>query len=192
MLGPRVPVSGDSTSVSGSNLTAIKTLLSPPQAPLIAPGRSLLLLPVSVCRKVILAFLGRFDAPPRSVASWMQRDGEARLDHDALDLKTQQPLHQDQARDHLQRCLQQPQQQPIQQVEPQADPQPLGAPRISLEAEVPEALFDGMRAFLRSRPDWDQYRVITSALAGFLFQNGCSDRCVAQHYLNGLFMKPGE
>ena len=66
------------------------------------------------------------------------------------------------------------------------------AARISLEAEVPEALFDGMRAFLSSRPEWDQYRVITSALAGFLFQNGCSDRCVAQHYLNGLFMKPGE
>ena len=64
------------------------------------------------------------------------------------------------------------------------------APRISLEAEVPEALFDGMRAFLNSRPEWDQYRVVTSALAGFLFQNGCSDRCVAQHYLNGLFMKP--
>jgi hypothetical protein len=70
--------------------------------------------------------------------------------------------------------------------------EPVGAPLISLEAEVPEALFDGMRAFLSSRPEWDQYRVITSALAGFLFQNGCSDRCVAQHYLNGLFMKPGE
>jgi len=118
------------------------------------------------------------------------------LDHDALDLKTQQPLEQVQARDHLQRCLQKPQPPaqapaPIQAVSPiQQQPQP--APRISLEAEVPEALFDGMRAFLRSRPDWDQYRVITSALAGFLFQNGCSDRCVAQHYLNGLFMKPGE
>lgn len=60
---------------------------------------------------------------------------------------------------------------------------------VSLEAEVPEALFEGMRAFLQNRPDWDQYRVMTSALAGFLFQNGCSDRCVAQHYLNGLFMR---
>jgi len=82
------------------------------------------------------------------------------------------------ARDHLHRCLDH------QEV-------PGAASRISLEAEVPEALYDGMRAFLSSRPEWDQYRVITSALAGFLFQNGCSDRCVAQHYLNGLFMKPG-
>jgi hypothetical protein len=82
------------------------------------------------------------------------------------------------ARDHLNRCLDQQ--------------DAASASRISLEAEVPEALFDGMRAFLSSRPEWDQYRVITSALAGFLFQNGCGDRCVAQHYLNGLFMKPGE
>ena len=85
------------------------------------------------------------------------------------------------ARGHLQRCLEQ-----------QASDSPARAPRVSLEAEVPEALFDGMRDFLQGRPDWDQYRVITSALAGFLFQNGCSDRCVAQHYLNGLFMRAGE
>lgn len=88
-------------------------------------------------------------------------------------------------RHHLRRCLEQ---QPVQD----ASEPPVGAPRISLEAEVPEVLFDGMRAFLQSRPDWDQYRLITSALAGFLFQNGCGDRCVAQHYLNGLFMQRGE
>jgi hypothetical protein len=82
------------------------------------------------------------------------------------------------ARDHLSRCLEQQ--------------DGTSAARISLEAEVPEALFDGMRDFLSHRPEWDQYRVITSALAGFLFQNGCADRCVAQHYLNGLFMQPGE
>ena len=84
-------------------------------------------------------------------------------------------------RDHLKRCLE----QRASETEP-------AAARVSLEAEVPEVLFEGMRSFLQSRPDWDQYRVITSALAGFLFQNGCGDRCVAQHYLNGLFMRPGE
>ena len=62
---------------------------------------------------------------------------------------------------------------------------------ISLEAEIPEDLFNGMHEFMRSHPHWDQYRLITSALAGFLFQNGCSDRCVTQHYLDGLFMKAG-
>ena len=103
----------------------------------------------------------------------MDRDtAESRVEHTT-------PLH---PRDHLQRCLQ--------QRSPESGE--AGAPRISLEAEVPEVLFDGMRSFLQSRPDWDQYRVITSALAGFLFQNGCGDRCVAQHYLNGLFVRPGE
>jgi hypothetical protein len=58
---------------------------------------------------------------------------------------------------------------------------------VSLEAEVPELLFDGMRAFLEANPRWDQYSLITTALASFLFQNGCSDRCVTEHYLDGLF-----
>ncbi len=61
---------------------------------------------------------------------------------------------------------------------------------ISLEAEVPEVLFEGMREFINCHPHWDQYSVITSALAGFLFQNGCSDRSVTQHYLDGLFERP--
>lgn len=69
--------------------------------------------------------------------------------------------------------------------------EPRGRADISLEAEIPEDLFNGMHEFMRSHPHWDQYRLITSALAGFLFQNGCSDRCVTQHYLDGLFMKAG-
>jgi Protein of unknown function (DUF2811) len=87
------------------------------------------------------------------------------------------------ALDHLHRCLEQ-----------RLAPAPTAglAPCISLEAEVPEALFEGMRTFLRQRPDWDQYRLISSALAGFLFQNGCTDRRVAQHYIDGLFTARAE
>jgi hypothetical protein len=61
--------------------------------------------------------------------------------------------------------------------------------RVSLEAEVPEILFEGMRNFIRLNPDWDQYSVMTSALAGFLFQNGCQERIVTQHYLYTLFSR---
>jgi hypothetical protein len=64
------------------------------------------------------------------------------------------------------------------------------APSISLEAEVPELLYDGMRQYLSNHPEWDQYRLVTSALANFLFQNGCADQCVTQHFLNGLFLRP--
>jgi hypothetical protein len=61
--------------------------------------------------------------------------------------------------------------------------------RVSLEAEVPEILFEGMRSFIKLNPDWDQYSVITSALAGFLFQNGCQEQTVTQHYLDTLFCR---
>ena len=79
--------------------------------------------------------------------------------------------HMGTERDHLQRCID----------------QPLAHPTISLEAEVPEVLLDGMREFLAAHPQWDQMELITSALASFLFQNGCNDRQVSEHYLDGLF-----
>ena len=95
---------------------------------------------------------------------------------------------------HLQRCMEKDCVHPI-AVEPQLaavdEDAPLaGSVSISLEAEVPEVLFDGMRQFLEHHPQWDQYRLISSALAGFLFQNGCGDQGVTQHYLNGLFLRP--
>ena len=68
-------------------------------------------------------------------------------------------------------------------------PEAIGLETISLEAELPEVLFDGMRAFIAANPSWDQYSLITSALACFLFQNGCSDKCVTQHYLDSLFSR---
>ena len=46
-----------------------------------------------------------------------------------------------------------------------------------------------MQGFLQSNPQWDQYQLVSSALASFLFQNGSSDSAVAQHYLNGLFSR---
>lgn len=60
---------------------------------------------------------------------------------------------------------------------------------VNLEAEVPEVLFEGMRQYLAAHPQWDQVGLIRSALAGFLFQHGCKDACVNQHYLNGLFLR---
>jgi hypothetical protein len=61
---------------------------------------------------------------------------------------------------------------------------------VTLEAEVPEVLFIGMRDFISRHPHWDQYSLISSALASFLFQNGCEDHEVTQHYLDGLFQRP--
>ena len=58
---------------------------------------------------------------------------------------------------------------------------------VSLETEIPEELYRGMKDFIVSNPKWDQYGVMSSALANFLFQNGCGDRAVTEKYLNDLF-----
>jgi len=61
---------------------------------------------------------------------------------------------------------------------------------VSVENQFPEDLFEAMAAFIRQHPQWDQYRLMQSAVAGFLFQQGCQDPAVVRHYLDGLFRKP--
>ena len=58
---------------------------------------------------------------------------------------------------------------------------------ISLEAEVPEALYIGMKDFISSNKKWNQSKLISSAIANFLFQNGSDDRAVTEKYLNDIF-----
>ena len=58
---------------------------------------------------------------------------------------------------------------------------------ISLEAEVPEALYVGMKDFISGNQNWDQSKLISSAIANFLFQNGSDDRAVTERYLNDIF-----
>ena len=58
---------------------------------------------------------------------------------------------------------------------------------ISLEAEVPEALYVGMKEFISGNDKWDQSKLISSAIANFLFQNGSDDRAVIEKYLNDIF-----
>tara|TARA_Y100001968_G_scaffold83865_1_gene74927 strand:+ start:890 stop:1165 length:276 start_codon:yes stop_codon:yes gene_type:complete len=58
---------------------------------------------------------------------------------------------------------------------------------ISLEAEVPEALYVGMKDFISGNEQWDQSKLISSAIANFLFQNGSDDRAIAERYLNDIF-----
>ncbi len=84
-------------------------------------------------------------------------------------------------RNHLERCV---------QIDNglNADSSP-SAGYVSLETEIPEVLYLGMKEFLVSNPSWDQYRVMSSALANFLFQNGCGDRAVTECYLNDLFSR---
>ncbi len=44
-----------------------------------------------------------------------------------------------------------------------------------------------MKDFISSNKQWDQSKLISSAIANFLFQNGSDDRSVTEKYLNDLF-----
>ena len=59
--------------------------------------------------------------------------------------------------------------------------------KVSLETELSETLYNTMKDFVLSNPTWDQYKLINSALATFLIQNGCTDVSVSEIYLNQLF-----
>ncbi len=63
---------------------------------------------------------------------------------------------------------------------------------VSLRADVPEALLVSMRTFIERHPNWDQYRLVQAAVAGFLVQNGVQSRDVTRCYLANLFpAQPG-
>jgi hypothetical protein len=63
-------------------------------------------------------------------------------------------------------------------------------PHVSVENQIPEDLHRAMVGFISSHPQWDQYRLMQAALAGFLFQQGCQEPPVVRHYLDGLFQRP--
>lgn len=68
---------------------------------------------------------------------------------------------------------------------------------VSLFVEIPEALHETLTTFLDTRPDWDQDRVFSAALALFLLQNRPAnerqnDRATSRIYLDSIFKRPVE
>ena len=59
--------------------------------------------------------------------------------------------------------------------------------QVILETELSETLYSSMKNFVLRNPTWDQYKLINSALATFLVQNGCEDSSVNEIYVNQLF-----
>ena len=43
---------------------------------------------------------------------------------------------------------------------------------ISFQTEIPKHIQQAMKAYIEKHPNWDQYRLLQAALAGFLIQNG--------------------
>jgi hypothetical protein len=60
---------------------------------------------------------------------------------------------------------------------------------VSILTEIPEELYEAVSHYLDIHSDWDQDRVFAAAVSLFLMQNGDSDRCTAQTYLDSHFQQ---
>ena len=58
---------------------------------------------------------------------------------------------------------------------------------ISFQTQVPGPLKKAMNGFIERYPNWDQYRLIQAALAGFLVQNGITSREITRLYVGNMF-----
>tara|TARA_Y100001968_G_C19180754_1_gene630276 strand:- start:325 stop:588 length:264 start_codon:yes stop_codon:yes gene_type:complete len=58
---------------------------------------------------------------------------------------------------------------------------------ISFQTEIPKQIQKAMKAYIEKHPNWDQYRLLQAALAGFLIQNGISSRLITRLYIGNMF-----
>ena len=58
---------------------------------------------------------------------------------------------------------------------------------VSFYSEVPVSIQLAMKQFIDKYPNWDQYRLVQAALAGFLMQNGVESRSIARLYVGNMF-----
>lgn len=60
---------------------------------------------------------------------------------------------------------------------------------VSFQSEVPQPLQQAMTQFIEGHPNWDQYRLVQAALAGFLVQNGQASREITRVYVGNMFRR---
>tara|TARA_Y100001970_G_scaffold294309_1_gene450272 strand:- start:952 stop:1254 length:303 start_codon:yes stop_codon:yes gene_type:complete len=58
---------------------------------------------------------------------------------------------------------------------------------ISFKCDLPAPLQKAMYKFIEKHPNWDQYRLLQAALAGFLVQNGAQSREITRLYVGNMF-----
>ena len=58
---------------------------------------------------------------------------------------------------------------------------------ISFKCELQENLQMAMKKFVEDHPNWDQYRIIQAAIAGFLMQKGFQNRNLTRLYIGNMF-----
>ena len=60
---------------------------------------------------------------------------------------------------------------------------------VSFQSELPAPLQRAMSSFIETHPNWDQYRLVQAALAGFLVQNGIESREITRVYVGNMFRR---
>ena len=60
---------------------------------------------------------------------------------------------------------------------------------VSFYSELPQPLQQAMVAFIERCPNWDQYRLVQAALAGFLIQHGVESREITRLYVGNMFRR---
>ena len=58
---------------------------------------------------------------------------------------------------------------------------------ISFKCELQENLQMAMKEFVEQHPNWDQYRILQAAIAGFLMQKGFQNRDLPRLYVGNMF-----
>ena len=58
---------------------------------------------------------------------------------------------------------------------------------ISFKCELHENLQKAMKKFVEQHRNWDQYRIIQAAIAGFLMQKGFKNRDLTRLYIGNMF-----
>ena len=58
---------------------------------------------------------------------------------------------------------------------------------ISFQTEIPQPIQQAMKVYIEKHPNWDQYRLLQAALAGFLLQHGISSRLITRLYIGNMF-----
>ena len=57
---------------------------------------------------------------------------------------------------------------------------------ISFKCELQENLQEAMKQFVEEHPNWDQYRILQAAIAGFLMQKGFQNRDLTRLYIGNM------
>ena len=58
---------------------------------------------------------------------------------------------------------------------------------ISFKCDLHENLQQAMSKFVEDHPNWDQYRILQAAIAGFLMQKGFQNRYLTRLYVGKMF-----